>query len=219
MDSGAVWKSGTKPTWAVKRVFLLTLVNVFGTGLVMAYQLIYLTDVLHIELGRAGLIMGLMGLMALIAAPVTGTLTDRFGAIVVLLLGLGFGAAGYVMLTFAKTAETAALAAIVVGLGIGSSWPVSSTIIASLTTAATRSRAFAMHRMAINAAIGVGGLVGGFVANERQPSTFRWLFLGNITTFSVAAVVRATPGPAERPPRARSRQGGPGSRPPRPAVS
>jgi MFS family permease len=189
VNSGVVWESGRTPTRAVTWVYVLTLVNVFGNGLVMAYQLIYLTDVLHIELGHAGLIMGLMGIMSLIAAPLTGTLTDRLAPISVLFLGLVFGACGYVMLAGARTPTQATVAAVLIGFGMGWSWPVSSTIIASLTTPSTRSRAFALHRIAINAAIGFGGLVGGFIANERRPETFRWLFVGNVATFGLAMII------------------------------
>jgi hypothetical protein len=37
--AGQVWVTGSRPTDAVMRAYVLILVNVFGNGLVMAYQL------------------------------------------------------------------------------------------------------------------------------------------------------------------------------------
>lgn len=185
----AVWTTGSRPTPALLRAYLLTLVNVFGNGLVMAYQLIFLTDVRHIDLRVAGLLMGLMGVASLVASPITGTLADRLGSINAMSLGFGFGIVGYAVMLMGASVATSAVALVFVGLSMGTSWPASGTLVASLTTPETRSRAFAIQRMVINAAIGLGGLAGGFVADAKRPGTFEILFLADIATFVVALVL------------------------------
>ena len=50
--------------------------------------------------------------------------------------------------------------------------PRPTTLIASLTTREQRSAAFAMQRVTMNLGIGVGAMVGGFIANTAHPDTF-----------------------------------------------
>ncbi len=185
----AVWATGTRPTPALLRAYVLTLVNVFGNGLVMAYQLIFLTDVRQIDLRVAGLLMGLMGVASLIASPITGTFTDRIGSVNAMSIGFALGIAGWAVLLVGDGVAMSGVAMVLIGLSMGTSWPASGTLVANLTTPETRSRAFAIQRMVINAAIGLGGLVGGFVADAKRPRTFEVLFMADMATFAVAMVL------------------------------
>lgn len=185
----AVWATGPRPTSALVRAYLLTMVNVFGNGLVMAYQLIFLTDVRDIDLRVAGLLMGLMGVASLIASPITGTLSDRIGPINTMSIGFGLGIAGWTVLLLTDGVAMSGVALVLVGLSMGTSWPSGGTLVASLTSPETRSRAFAIQRMVINAAIGLGGLVGGFVADAKRPRTFELLFIADIATFAFAILL------------------------------
>src|SRR3954447_20770474 len=78
-------------------------VNALGWGAVLPFEVIYLHDSRGFSLGAAGLIVGALTGMAVVAAPVAGPLIDRFGArVVAALAGLAL-ATGYVGLAFARS--------------------------------------------------------------------------------------------------------------------
>src|ERR671929_1082070 len=95
--------------WLVQSgVFL----NALGWGGVLPFEVIYLHDGRGFSLGTAGFIVGALTGVAVVAAPLTGPLIDRFGARAAAAgAGLALGA-GYAGLAFAQT-EGEALAAAV----------------------------------------------------------------------------------------------------------
>jgi MFS family permease len=84
----------------------------------------------------------------------------------------------------------------VTGIGNGFFWPAQSTLLAGLTTRAQRSATFAMQRVVMNLGIGLGGVVGGFIASE----SFQALFVLDALTFVAYAAVLTVfvPEPARR---------------------
>jgi MFS family permease len=58
-----------------------------------------------------------------------------------------------------------------------------SVLLTSLTPAEKRHRAFALQRVALNLGIGLGGLVGGLIANSSDASSFTILFLVDAATY------------------------------------
>jgi MFS family permease len=185
-DDG-VWRSGSRPTPALTRVFVLMGVNIFGNGLVMAFTLIYLNERRGIDLRTAGLILGAMGLTGIASGPIFGTLGDRFGAHRILGFGFLVGAIGYTALAFSTTVLAATASAMICGASFG--WGAMNAIVTNLSSKETRPRAFAIQRSVINASIGLGGLVGGLIANAQRPRTFDLLFGLDVITFVIAAVM------------------------------
>src|SRR5579871_1219411 len=59
---------------------LTSLVNRAGT-MALPFLALYLTKTLHFTAARAGLVLGIYGLVALIWAPLSGRLSDRIGAL------------------------------------------------------------------------------------------------------------------------------------------
>jgi MFS family permease len=103
---------------------------------------------------------------------------DRFGARAVA-AGAGLAlAAGYAGLAFAHTPAQAFIAAAAAGAGNGGLIPSQSTLVASLAPPEVRHRATAVSRVAANAALGLGGALGGLVA-ARGLNGLVTLFVGN----------------------------------------
>src|SRR6266508_5550271 len=74
------WRGlGTMPReiWVL---FTATLVNKAGS-MVLAFLVLYLTRSLGFSVGVAGTVLLLYGAGALVAAPISGVLSDRFGPI------------------------------------------------------------------------------------------------------------------------------------------
>jgi MFS family permease len=186
----------SKELWLVQiGVFL----NALGWGAVLPFEVIYLHDGRGFSLGTAGLVVGTLTGVAVIAAPCAGPVIDRFGARAAA-AGAGVAlAAGYAGLAFARTEAAAFAAAAVGGVGNGALLPAQSTLIAALSERDIRHRAGAVSRVCTNAGFGLGGALGGAVAGLGLTG-FVALFLLNAVTYLayvgvLLAVVRRAPRP------------------------
>jgi len=181
----------SREVWLVQvGVFL----NMLGYGAVLPFEVIYLTEGRGFSLSLAGFIIGVIFVAAVVAAPFAGPLIDRVGARAAT-AGAGIAlAAGYAELAFAHTPTQAFVAAALAGVGNGVLNPGQSTLLAALTSAEVRHRATAVSRVATNAGLGIGVVLGGFVAAYGL-SGFVTLYLLNAITyliyvFVLVAVVR-----------------------------
>ena len=169
--------------WVVEAgVFL----NYLGWGCVMPFEVIYLHDARGFSLGVAGLVVGVVTGLAVVAAPFAGPVIDRVGSRVTAaasLLALGAGFAG---LAFAETPLQAFVAAGAAGIGNGGLQPSQSALVASLAAPEIRHRAAAVSRVASNLGIGVGGVLGGAIAVHGL-NGFIVLFLLNAVTYVLYA--------------------------------
>lgn len=186
----------SKELWLVQGgVFL----NALGWGAVLPFEIIYLHDGRGFSLGVAGLIVGTLTGVAVVAAPAAGPLIDRFGARAVA-AGAGVTlAAGYVGLALAQNEAAAFAAAAIGGVGNGAMLPAQSTLLATLAPRDLRHRASAISRVSTNAGFGLGGAIGGLIAASGL-SGFIALFLFNAVTYLIyvgvlTTVVRQVPGP------------------------
>ena len=184
----------SRELWLVEiGVFL----NMLGYGAVLPFEIIYLHDGRGFSLGVAGLVVGTITGIAVVASPAAGPLIDRFGA---RLTATGAGvalAAGYAGLAFAHTPAEAFAAAACAGVGNGGLNPSQTTLLTTLASPEVRHRVTAVSRVAGNAGMGIGGAVGGLVAAYGLTG-FVVLFLVNAVSYLVyvavlAAVVRESP--------------------------
>ena len=175
----------SRELWLVQiGVFL----NTLGWGAVLPFEVIYLHDERGFSLGVAGLVVGALTGVGVIAAPLTGPLIDRFGARVCA-VGAGLAlAVGYAWLAFVHSPLPAFAAAAIAGAGNGALNPSQSTLLASLASPNVRHRATAVSRVATNAGFGLGGALGGLVA-ARGLNGFVALFLANALTYLLYVVV------------------------------
>jgi len=175
----------TRELWLVQiGVFL----NALGWGAVLPFEVIYLHDGRGLSLGTAGLVVGTLTGVAVIAAPLTGPLIDRFGARAAA-AGAGIAlAAGYAGLAFAHSAAVAFAAAAVGGAGNGGLLPAQSALIAALAARDVRHRATAVSRVCTNVGFGAGGAAGGLVAGYGLPGLVALLLLNAVTYLGYVGV-------------------------------
>jgi MFS family permease len=173
--------------------------NALGWGAVLPFEVIYLHDGRGFSLGAAGLVVGTLTGVAVVAAPLAGPAIDRFGARTAA-AGAGIAlAAGYAGLAFARTEQVAFAVAAVGGAGNGALLPAQSSLLAGLAARDVRHRATAVSRVCTNAGFGLGGALGGLVASAGLRG-FEALFLLNAATYLayvgvLVAIVRAVPRP------------------------
>jgi MFS family permease len=173
-----------------ERVYLLaTLINVYGTGLIISAMTLYAIKVVHLTAARAGLALTIAGLVGLLAAMPMGRLADRRGprdvARLALLL-LGAAAASYVF--FAHSFVSYLLVAIV----DGSALSASNTASVALLRRVARDNATTFRSQAsavINLGISLGVATFGVAIELNTVNAYRALFLGNALSCLIGVAV------------------------------
>ena len=158
-------------------------VNFFGFGLVLPFELIYLHDHRHFSLPVSGLVVSTIMAANVLAAGPAGSLVDRFGGKHLLVLGSCLSGLGYASIAGVTQPWQAFAASAVAGCGGGLTQPAAGTLITALSTREERVAAFTVARVAINLGIGAGGLAAGVIVASGSLRSFQLLYLLNGATF------------------------------------
>jgi MFS family permease len=157
--------------------------NSLGNGIVIPFLIIYLHDVRHLGLGVSGLVVASLLGSGIVGSPLAGRVVDRVGARATLMVSLALLAAGYGGFPFVRHSWQAFGLALIAGAGNSAFAPSHSTLLAALTTREQRTAAYALTRVTDNLGFGLGGLVGGLIANTDVPVSFDVLFAVDAATF------------------------------------
>ena len=168
----------TEGRWLLSTVAIQTL----GRGLTLPFTIIYLHEVRGFDLGLSGALMSLIAITGLIVTGPGGTLIDRFGARIILLIGLTSMIAGCTLLAFATHPAVAAVALVLIGVNFGVSWPGFNALIATVVQGDLRQQYFGVNFALVNLGIGIGGIIGGFYVDVDSPETFTTIFLVDAAT-------------------------------------
>lgn len=190
----------TEGRWLLSTVAIQTL----GRGLTLPFTIIYLHEVRGFDLGLSGTLMAVIAVVALLVTGPGGSLTDRYGARVVLLVGITCMMAGNAVLAFATVPAVAAVALALIGVNFGVSWPAFNALVASVVQGDLRQRYFGVNFALVNLGIGVGGVIGGFYVDVSRPETFTAIFLADAASMLVPlglllGPIRHLHGRAEQP--------------------
>lgn len=122
--------------------------------------------------------------------PLSGTLMDRIGPRQVLVGCLVLLAVEQVALATVHTAASAIPVLVLQGVALGPTFPAFTTMLGRLAPAGDeQQRAFALNFTALNAAIGVGVLIGAATVDIHRPATFQVLFVANGLSSLVEALI------------------------------
>jgi len=172
-----------------RRILFGTMFSALGRGFTLPFLFIYLTEVRHIPASMAGLLIGWFGLLTLIAAPVGGTLIDRFGARRVVIPALMIEATSMGLLAFATT-ESHFWAVLTLGALAGSSiWAGQNTILTSVTGDTERQKVFGLQFALLNLGIGMGAAISGSIVETDRPSTFQLIYLLDLCCYLAPVIV------------------------------
>src|SRR5258706_4362040 len=167
------------------RLFLAgNTVSMLGTGLVIAFILIYLHQVRGVALPVVGGLLTASAGAGLLVVPLVGILLDRIGARRVL-TGIVVGqAAAQVLLAWAHNAATALPVLLLYGATWAPMFPAIRTMIAGLNPEPeTQRRAVAIHLTNPNAAIRLRTTGRADVGHLHHPRTLPALLLGHAPPF------------------------------------
>ncbi|MFL6154991.1 MAG: MFS transporter [Marmoricola sp.] len=175
-----------------------------GTGLVLPFWVVYLHELRGYSLGVVGILLATMSAAGVVAAAPAGKLIDRLGPRAAMIVVLISAMIGQTLVAFAANIVTTTLAIAIIGAGFGMGWPTSQALISSVVPSAIRARYFGMNFSLLNLGIGVGGIVGGLVADVHHLGTFQLMYLGDAVSyvpslFLVLVPLRHIGGPAPLP--------------------
>ncbi len=190
----------TSGRWLLSTVAIQTL----GRGLTLPFTIIYLHEVRGFALGLSGTLMALIAVVALLVTMPAGSLTDRYGARVMILIGTSSMMVGNVVLAYATHPAVAAGAFVLIGINFGIVWPAFNALIASVVEGELRQRYFGVNFALVNLGIGLGGVIGGFFVDVSRPETFTMIFLADAASMLVPIALLLGPlrhvhGRAEQP--------------------
>lgn len=144
---------------------LIMLVNRSGT-MVVPFMTIYLTSPqMGYSLSQAGLVMGFLGVGAIMGGFVGGRATDRFGFQAVQLIALAGGGMLFIALGQVKDLRAISFLAFLLSLVNESFRPANATAVAHYSNDQNRTRCYSLNRLAVNLGWAVGAALGGFIAS------------------------------------------------------
>ncbi|MFT3824706.1 MAG: MFS transporter [Chitinophagaceae bacterium] len=155
--------SGLTPsTWWLSFVMLI---NRSGT-MVLPFMIIYLTSpAMGYSIGKAGIVMGLFGLGAVIGAYLGGKLTDSIGFYPVQIMALVGGGILFMVLGQMKSFPLICTFSFLLSFVNEAFRPANATAIVAYSSAENRTRSYATNRLAVNLGWAVGNAIGGLLAS------------------------------------------------------
>ena len=169
--------------WAL---FFTSLINRSGT-MVIPFLALYLTKKIGVTPAEAGTALLVYGLAAFIAAPLTGRLSDKFGSLKVMKFALFGSGVLFFAYSFISDYNWILVATFILAAVNESFRPANLSLITEIVTPPQRRMAFALNRLAVNAGMSIGPVIGGFLTLI----DFHYLFYANAVA-SIAAGIYFT---------------------------
>lgn len=178
----------------VRRMLLGNAFSALGSGLTMPFLYVYLAQVRGFPGPVVGLVFAWMGLLSFIAGPLGGSLIDRYGPRVVVVVGLVMEAVGVFALAYVQTVPQGFAVATGICLGTVGLYPATTALLTRMVPEAERERVYGIQFMFLNAGLGVGGMVASFLVDVGSVSSFQRLYhLDALSYLAYIAVVATLP--------------------------
>jgi MFS family permease len=190
-------KGGTKPGYSIniwkslkglpRDVWVLataSLINRAGT-MVLPFLVLYLTKELGFSPTRAGIALGMYGAGSLVAAPISGRLTDKIGPLPIMRVSLVLAGILIFVLPLAHSFPAVIALTFVWAIATDLFRPANLVIIADIVPSEKLKPAYALSRLAINLGMSIGPAAAGLIAAY----SFKWIFIVNGMMTLLAAIV------------------------------
>jgi len=152
-------------------VALAQFVNRAGT-MVMPFLVLYLTSDRGLPPTRAGLAIAVYGGVALLWAPVSGRLGDRWGQLRMIKASLFTSALVMVLVPLFRSYPAILASLVVLALVSEPVRPAAMALVSHLAPPERRRQAFALNRLAVNLGMSIGPTAGGLLAEVSFESLF-----------------------------------------------
>lgn len=160
--------------------------------MVVPFMTMYLTQHYGVSIGKAGLVMSLFGLGAIVGALIGGKLVDSIGYYYVQLGALMGGGIMFIVLGLMHSYVSICITTFVLAIMNESFRPANTVAIAHYSKEQNRTRSYSLNRLAINLGWAVGGALGGILASFNYSLLF---WVDGITNLSAAVLLYITLSP------------------------
>ncbi|RPE35520.1 MFS transporter [Kitasatospora cineracea] len=175
------------------------LIDSLGTGLVLAFTLVFFTRTTDLPLTTVGAAVSAARLLALPAAPAVGPLIDRYGARKVAAWANALSALAHAAFLLADRGWLIVLVCLLAQAGQAGYWTASTGLVVLAAPDGGRTRWFALVQTLRNAGLGLGGAAGALLVGDGGAGGLRLLVALNAASYLVAALLLARWRPAPVP--------------------
>jgi MFS family permease len=162
-----------------------TFIDRLGGALLFPFFTLYLTRKFGIGMTQVGLIFGAFAISSFIGSMVGGALTDRLGRKSMLLFGLVMSALSSLLMGVIDVLVLFFFVTLVVGILSESGAPAQQALVADLLPEEQRAEGFGILRVAVNLAVTIGPVIGGFLAAR----SYLLLFISDAVASLITAVI------------------------------
>jgi len=152
-----------------------------GGSMIWPFMLIYASGKLNLPLSTVAALISINAGTGLASSFVAGALADRVGRKGVMVFSLAMTGLAYFLMMHAQTYAQFALLMVIIGLSNPLYQVGADAMLADMIPSEHRTDAYAINRIANNAAFGIGPTVGGFLAASSYNLAFLGAFLGFLT--------------------------------------
>jgi predicted MFS family arabinose efflux permease len=150
----------SRNTWWLS---LVMFVNRSGT-MVVPFMTMYMTQQMGVSIAKAGFVMSLFGVGAIVGALVGGRITDKIGFHYVQLVTLLGGGIMFIVLGQMKTYTSICFTTFILSMVNEAFRPANAVAIAHYSKDENRTRSYSLNRLAINLGWAFGRALGGLIA-------------------------------------------------------
>jgi MFS family permease len=143
-------------------LFFTSLINRSGT-MVIPFLALYLTKKIGVSPAEAGTALLVYGAAAFLAAPITGKLSDKLGSLKIMKFALFGSGILFFVYSFILDYHWILIASFVLAAVNEAFRPANLSMITEIVAPSQRRIAFALNRLAINAGMSIGPVIGGFL--------------------------------------------------------
>ncbi|MDQ3913951.1 MAG: MFS transporter [Actinomycetota bacterium] len=164
-------------------------VAALGTGLVLPFMVVYLRDVRDFDVRTAAFVLSVVAITGFVVGAPVGSLVDKVGSRRMLIASLVLCAISSAAFSQVQDPWQAFAAAVFLGIGFAGLWPSTHSLLSSIVGPEHRSNVFSVHYATLNLGIGIGGILGGLLADVSSPGTFELLYALDALSWLVFAGV------------------------------
>jgi len=168
-----------------RRIVAGIALSAIGRGMTLSLLMVYLHEMRGFTTSFGGLLMAWGAFVGIACSAPLGTLVDRIGPKIVMVLGLIISAISGFGFAFLSTKSTAVIVMTLFSIGNQCIWPAQMVMLTRLTPAEIRSKIFGFNFMLMNLGLGVGGLLSSLIIRENSLFSYQIMYLIDGLTYLI----------------------------------
>ncbi len=148
------------------------IISTAGGSMIWPFMLIYASGKLDLPLSTVATLISINAGTGLFASIIAGFLADKIGRKVIMIFSLALNGVAYFFMMSAETYPQFAILMVLIGLSNPLYQVGADAMLADMIPSEKRTDAYAINRIANNAAFGIGPAVGGFLAGRDYSLAF-----------------------------------------------